>query len=203
MRRASGCRRASTVHLSYGDEEPDGVRPAARRRPPRARLGPGGGDRSGPDARPRPGRARSRPGSPSARSSTAAAGAVGAAGGHAPATPQTELLAAAGRDAGVDTAAAAERLLGRVRVRRRRRDHGADDRRLRLRGDRPGPRRRTARRGRPTCATVWVELFGGTPGRRVHRGGVVRRRRPRRAALAVRLDATTTARRGTCAGSTC
>ncbi len=41
------------------------------------------------------------------------------------------------------------------------------------------------------------------PGRVVRRGGVVRRRRPRRAALAVRVDQRATARPGTCAGSTC
>ena len=59
---------------------------------------------------------------------------------------QSDLLAAFGRDAdwGVDHAALA-RVLGRLRQRRRRRDHGADDRRLRLRGDRPGARRRPPR----------------------------------------------------------
>ena len=59
------------------------------------------------------------------------------------------------------------------------------------------------RAGAADVRTVWVELFGGTPGRRVHRGGVVRRRRPRRAALAVRVDERGRHGRGTCAGWTC
>ena len=44
------------------------------------------------------------------------------------------------------------------------------------------------RAGAADVRTVWVELFGEHAGRRVHRGGVVRRRRPGRAALAVRVD---------------
>ena len=42
--------------------------------------------------------------------------------------------------------------------------------------------------GADAVRAVWVEVFGNTPRRRVHRGGVVRLRRPRRAPLAVRLD---------------
>ena len=42
--------------------------------------------------------------------------------------------------------------------------------------------------GAEAVRAVWVELFGGRPRSRVHRGGVVRRRRPGRAALALRLD---------------
>ena len=50
---------------------------------------------------------------------------------------------------------------------------------------------------------VWRELFGQTRDAGLHRGGVVRQRRPGRAALAVRLVRRRPARPATCAASTC
>ena len=121
-----------------------GVRPPARRRPPGPRLGPRRGHRR-----------RHAPG-PGLVTEVAAwfadreelyrtAGAVGSADGVArrrPGRPAGRLRP--GPRLGPQPRRAGAVLRG-LRPRRRGRDHGADDRRLRLRGDRPGPRRCPAR----------------------------------------------------------
>ena len=76
--------------------------------------------------------------------------------------PQSELIAGAGRDTGVGAEPRrADPLLPGLRRRRRGRDHGADDRRLRLRGHRPRARRGPAR-GAAATRAVWAQLFGET-----------------------------------------
>ena len=112
----SGCPAGEQVHLSYGDEDADGVRPPARRRPPDPRLGPRGRDRRRPARWTPTWSPRWRPGSPSGRSSTAGPARSAPASDAPPATRRPSCWPASGRDAGVDTAAALSAVLGGVRV---------------------------------------------------------------------------------------
>lgn len=157
----------------------------ARRRPPRAPLGPRRGDRSGPQARPGPRRRggdvvrRHGGGLPLRRRRRTAYAVRWRPAGR----PPRALRAGCGVGPG---ARGFHRVRRGVRARRRRGDHVAHDRRLRLRGHGARAGRHTARGGGRRALGVGVALHrDGQPallGR-----GVLRRRRPRGAALALLL----------------
>ncbi len=137
------------------------VPPAARRGPPRARLGPRGGHGRRPDPRPRARRGggdlvrRTRVALPRRRGGRSARPQDGR-GERRPARalrPRRGLERRARR---------LLRLHRGLRAWRRRRDHGADDRRLRRRGDRAGARRGAPRRGDRRAPRVWESLFTET-----------------------------------------
>ena len=121
------------------------VRPAAGRRPPRARLGPRRGHRRRPDAR--PGARRGR-GELVRRARVALSrGRGGRSARPHDGRPARRPARALRPRRGLERRPRRLLRLHRsLRAGRRRRDHGPDDRRLRLRGDRPGARRGAPRR---------------------------------------------------------
>ena len=177
------------------------VRPPARRRPPRPRLGPRRRDRRAtaprPGARRRRWRLVRRHGGRLPRRRAGRTAGVPSGG-----DPQADLLARFGRDAAWGPAHAGSRPSPRRSARGRRRDHGADDRRLRVRGHRPAPDG-VRHEGAADVRAVWERCSRETPAARPSRPRS-RSWRGDRGVLRWRFEwVDDDGRPATCAASTC